>query len=123
SFHLPTNILLITFFNYYYTSFQLDPNDVSEKLKLGLAVVEQVTHLTAFRGFVVTSVLIRVKCATETARKVPSISHKIYSLCLIIFVPWTHFLSEFFGINGAKIMERRNKNIDFIISTRKVLDG
>lgn len=36
----------------------------------GPAVVEQVTHLTAFRGFAGTSVLILVGCATDTARKV-----------------------------------------------------
>ncbi|PRQ37579.1 putative SecY/SEC61-alpha family protein [Rosa chinensis] len=108
SFYLPTNILLIAFFNYYYTFLQLDPDDVSEQLKrqgasiplvrpgkstaaflktvlsrisvlgsaflailaAGPAVVEQVSHLTAFRGFAGTSVLILVGCATDTARKV-----------------------------------------------------
>lgn len=108
SFYLPTNILLIAFFNYYYTFLQLDPDDVSEQLKrqgasiplvrpgkstaeyiktvlsrisvlgslflailaAGPAVVEQTTHLTAFRGFAGTSVLILVGCATDTARKV-----------------------------------------------------
>ncbi|XP_062078581.1 preprotein translocase subunit SCY1, chloroplastic [Humulus lupulus] len=108
SLYLPTNILLIAFFNYYYTFLQLDPDDVSEQLKrqgasiplvrpgkstaaflktvlsrisvlgsgflavlaAGPAVVEQVTHLTAFRGFAGTSVLILVGCATDTARKV-----------------------------------------------------
>ncbi|KAH9611492.1 hypothetical protein KSS87_005645 [Heliosperma pusillum] len=108
SFYIPTNILLIAFFNYYYTFLQLDPDDVSEQLKrqgasiplvrpgrstaafiktvlgrisvlgsgflailaAGPAVVEQVTHLTAFRGFAGTSVLILVGCATDTARKV-----------------------------------------------------
>ncbi|XP_048140787.1 preprotein translocase subunit SECY, chloroplastic-like [Rhodamnia argentea] len=30
---LPTNVLLIAFFNYYYTSLQLDTDDVSERLK------------------------------------------------------------------------------------------
>ncbi|MQL85543.1 hypothetical protein Taro_018065 [Colocasia esculenta] len=106
--YLPTNILLIAFFNYYYTFLQLDPDDVSEQLKrtgasiplvrpgkstaaflktvlsrisvlgsaflailaAGPAVVEQTTHLTAFRGFAGTSVLILVGCATDTARKV-----------------------------------------------------
>lgn len=34
------------------------------------AIVEAVTHLTAFRGFAGTSVLILVGCATDTARKV-----------------------------------------------------
>lgn len=34
------------------------------------ALVEGVTHLTAFRGFAGTSVLILVGCATDTARKV-----------------------------------------------------
>ncbi|XXG51713.1 hypothetical protein AAC387_Pa03g0225 [Persea americana] len=106
--YLPTNILLIAFFNYYYTFLQLDPDDVSEQLKrqgasiplvrpgkstaayiktvlsrisvlgsaflailaAGPAVVEQITHLTAFRGFAGTSVLILVGCATDTARKV-----------------------------------------------------
>ncbi|CAL5434611.1 unnamed protein product [Camellia sinensis] len=68
----------------------LDPDDVSEQLKrqavlsrisdlgsaflailaAGPAVIEQTTHLTAFRGFVGTSVLILVGCATDTARKV-----------------------------------------------------
>lgn len=33
SFYLPTNVLLIAFFNYYYTFLQLDPDDVSEQLK------------------------------------------------------------------------------------------
>ncbi|XP_010687713.2 preprotein translocase subunit SECY, chloroplastic [Beta vulgaris subsp. vulgaris] len=108
SFYIPTNIILIAFFNYYYTFLQLDPDDVSEQLKrqgasiplvrpgrstaafiktvlsrisvlgsfflavlaAGPAVVEQVTHLTAFRGFAGTSVLILVGCATDTARKV-----------------------------------------------------
>ncbi|XP_010489581.1 PREDICTED: preprotein translocase subunit SCY1, chloroplastic-like [Camelina sativa] len=108
SFYLSTNILLIAFFNYYYTFLQLDPDDVSEQLKrqgasiplvrpgkstalfiktvlgrisvlgsaflavlaAGPAVVEQITHLTAFRGFAGTSVLILVGCATDTARKV-----------------------------------------------------
>ncbi|KAI9117405.1 hypothetical protein K1719_011571 [Acacia pycnantha] len=108
SFYLPMNILLIAFFNYYYTFLQLDPDDLSEQLKrqgasiplvrpgrttaifiktvlsrisvlgstflailaAGPAVVEQVTHLTAFRGFAGTSILILVGCATDTARKV-----------------------------------------------------
>ncbi|XP_047947204.1 preprotein translocase subunit SCY1, chloroplastic-like [Salvia hispanica] len=108
SLYLPTNILLIAFFNYYYTFLQLDPDDVSEQLKrqgasiplirpgkstalfiktvlsrisvlgsvflailaAGPAVIEQATHLTAFRGFAGTSVLILVGCATDTARKV-----------------------------------------------------
>ncbi|KAJ1410300.1 SecY/SEC61-alpha family [Sesbania bispinosa] len=108
SFYLPFNILLIAFFNYYYTFLQLDPDDVSEQLKrqgasiplvrpgrstatfiktvlsrisvlgstflailaAGPAVVEQTTHLTAFRGFAGTSILILVGCATDTARKV-----------------------------------------------------
>jgi len=33
SLYLPTNVLLIAFFNYYYTFLQLDPDDVSEQLK------------------------------------------------------------------------------------------
>lgn len=33
SLYVPTNILLIAFFNYYYTFLQLDPDDVSEQLK------------------------------------------------------------------------------------------
>ncbi|KAK7411543.1 hypothetical protein VNO78_02977 [Psophocarpus tetragonolobus] len=108
SLYLPFNILLIAFFNYYYTFLQLDPDDVSEQLKrqgasiplvrpgrstatfiknvlsrisvlgstflailaAGPAVVEQITHLTAFRGFAGTSILILVGCATDTARKV-----------------------------------------------------
>ncbi|KAL9224130.1 hypothetical protein vseg_000198 [Gypsophila vaccaria] len=108
SFYTPTNIMLIAFFNYYYTFLQLDPDDVSEQLKrqgasiplvrpgrstavfiktvlgrisvlgsgflailaAGPALVEQATHLTAFRGFAGTSVLILVGCATDTARKV-----------------------------------------------------
>ncbi|XP_022731728.1 preprotein translocase subunit SCY1, chloroplastic isoform X3 [Durio zibethinus] len=108
SLYLPTNILLIAFFNYYYTFLQLDPDDVSEQLKrqgasiplvrpgkstaaflktvlsrisvlgsvflailaAGPAVIEQTTHLTVFRGFAGTSVLILVGCATDTARKV-----------------------------------------------------
>lgn len=39
-------------------------------LAAGPAVIEQATHLTAFRGFAGTSVLILVGCATDTARKV-----------------------------------------------------
>ncbi|VAI16482.1 unnamed protein product [Triticum turgidum subsp. durum] len=108
SFYLPTNVLLIAFFNYYYTFLQLDPDDLSEQLKrtgasiplvrpgkntaafiktvlsrisvlgsaflavlaAGPSVVEQISHLTAFRGFAGTSVLILVGCATDTARKV-----------------------------------------------------
>ncbi|GJN36780.1 hypothetical protein PR202_gb25676 [Eleusine coracana subsp. coracana] len=106
--YLPTNVLLIAFFNYYYTFLQLDPDDLSEQLKrqgasiplvrpgkstaafiktvlsrisvlgsaflavlaAGPSVVEQISHLTAFRGFAGTSVLILVGCATDTARKV-----------------------------------------------------
>ncbi|KAL5229901.1 hypothetical protein ABZP36_028677 [Zizania latifolia] len=106
--YIPTNVLLIAFFNYYYTFLQLDPDDLSEQLKrqgasiplvrpgkstaafiktvlsrisvlgsaflavlaAGPSVVEQITHLTAFRGFAGTSVLILVGCATDTARKV-----------------------------------------------------
>lgn len=106
--YLPTNVLFIAFFNYFYTFLQLDPKDVSDQLKrqgasipsirpgkatatyitnvlgrisvlgstfLGVmaaapALVEGVTHLTAFRGFAGTSVLILVGCATDTARKV-----------------------------------------------------
>lgn len=108
SLYVPTNIVLIAFFNYYYTFLQLDPDDVSEQLKrqgasiplvrpgkstaafiktvlsrisvlgsvflavlaAGPAAIEQATHLTAFRGFAGTSVLILVGCATDTARKV-----------------------------------------------------
>ncbi|BBM98737.1 preprotein translocase subunit SecY [Marchantia polymorpha subsp. ruderalis] len=108
SWYVPTNVMLIGFFNYFYTFLQLDPNDLSDQLKrqgasvpairpgkatatyienvlgrisvlgsafLGLmaaapALVEGVTHLTAFRGFAGTSVLILVGCATDTARKV-----------------------------------------------------
>eukprot|EP00850_Spirogloea_muscicola_P009670 SM000054S18156 [mRNA] locus=s54:589318:592545:- [translate_table: standard] len=106
--YLPTNVLLIAFFNYFYTFLQLDPSDVSEQLKrqgasipavrpgkatatfitnvlakisvlgsafLGVmaaapAAVEAFTHLTAFRGFAGTSILILVGCASDTARKV-----------------------------------------------------
>ncbi|CAM6070524.1 unnamed protein product [Sphagnum tenellum] len=106
--YLPTNVLLIAFFNYFYTFLQLDPADVSEQLKrqgasipsvrpgkatatfitnvlsrisvlgsafLGImavapSLVEGVTHLTTFRGFAGTSVLILVGSATDTARKV-----------------------------------------------------
>lgn len=39
-------------------------------LAAGPAVIEQTTHLTAFRGFAGTSILILVGCATDTARKV-----------------------------------------------------
>lgn len=108
SLYLPANVLLIAFFNYFYTFLQLDPKDVSEQLKrqgasipsvrpgkataafiettlgrisvLGSAflgimalapfLVEGVTHLTTFRGFAGTSVLILVGSATDTARKV-----------------------------------------------------
>ncbi|CAM6087390.1 unnamed protein product [Calypogeia fissa] len=106
--YVPTNVLLIGFFNYFYTFLQLDPADLSDQLKrqgasipavrpgkatgtyitnilgrisvLGSAflgvmaaapsLVEGVTHLTAFRGFAGTSILILVGCATDTARKV-----------------------------------------------------
>ncbi|KAL9272993.1 Preprotein translocase subunit SCY1, chloroplastic-like protein [Drosera capensis] len=125
SFYLPTNILLIAFFNYYYTFLQLDPDDVSEQLKrqgasiplvrpgrstaayiktvlsrisvlgsaflailaAGPALIEQTTHLTAFRGFAGTSVLILVGCATDTARKVQAeiISQKYKNIELYDF--------------------------------------
>ncbi|GAB4838192.1 protein kinase-like protein scy1 [Ancistrocladus abbreviatus] len=125
SFYVPTNILLIAFFNYYYTFLQLDPDDVSEQLKrqgasiplvrpgrstaafiktvlsrisvlgsaflailaAGPAVIEQTTHLTAFRGFAGTSVLILVGCATDTARKVQAeiISQKYKNIELYDF--------------------------------------
>ena len=39
-------------------------------LAAGPSVVEQISHLTAFRGFAGTSVLILVGSATDTARKV-----------------------------------------------------
>jgi protein transport protein SEC61 subunit alpha len=39
-------------------------------LAAGPSVIEQISHLTAFRGFAGTSVLILVGCATDTARKV-----------------------------------------------------
>ncbi|KAH7861318.1 hypothetical protein Vadar_024528 [Vaccinium darrowii] len=39
-------------------------------LAAGPALIEQTTHLIAFRGFAGTSVLILVGCATDTARKV-----------------------------------------------------
>lgn len=39
-------------------------------LAAGPAVIEQTAHLTAFRGFAGTSILILVGCATDTARKV-----------------------------------------------------
>ncbi|XP_002993375.2 preprotein translocase subunit SCY1, chloroplastic isoform X1 [Selaginella moellendorffii] len=108
SFYLPTNAVLIAFFNYFYTFLQLDPSDVSDQLKrqgasipsvrpgkataafietvltrisvldstflvimaVSPAAVEWLTHLTAFRGFAGTSILILVGCATDTARKV-----------------------------------------------------
>ncbi|GAB2219161.1 hypothetical protein Droror1_Dr00006792 [Drosera rotundifolia] len=125
SFYLPTNILLIAFFNYYYTFLQLDPDDVSEQLKrqgasiplvrpgrstaayiktvlsrisvlgsaflailaAGPALIEQTSHLTAFRGFAGTSVLILVGCATDTARKVQAeiISQKYKNIELYDF--------------------------------------
>eukprot|EP00850_Spirogloea_muscicola_P001462 SM000005S17259 [mRNA] locus=s5:992504:995617:- [translate_table: standard] len=79
--YLPTNVLLIAFFNYFYTFLQLDPSDVLAKISvlgsafLGVmaaapAAVEAFTHLTAFRGFAGTSILILVGCASDTARKV-----------------------------------------------------
>ncbi|CAL5439108.1 unnamed protein product [Camellia sinensis] len=51
-------------------------------LAAGPAVIEQTTHLTAFWGFVGTSVLILVGCATDTARKVQAeiISQKYKSI-------------------------------------------
>jgi protein transport protein SEC61 subunit alpha len=41
-------------------------------LAAGPSVVDQISHLTAFRGFAGTSVLIFVGCATDTARKIPA---------------------------------------------------
>eukprot|EP00270_Netrium_digitus_P013538 TRINITY_DN4508_c0_g2_i1.p1 TRINITY_DN4508_c0_g2~~TRINITY_DN4508_c0_g2_i1.p1 ORF type:complete len:524 (-),score=103.75 TRINITY_DN4508_c0_g2_i1:59-1630(-) len=118
--YVPSNVVLIAFFNYFYTFLQLDPDDVSEQLKrqgasipntrpgkatatyitnvlsrisvlgsafLGVlcaapALVEATTHLTAFRGFAGTSVLILVGCASDTARKVRAelISQKYRSI-------------------------------------------
>ena len=65
---------------------QLEPKDLSEQLKrtgaaipgsvfLGAlsaapAAVEAITHLSAFRGFAGTSVLIMVGVATDTARRI-----------------------------------------------------
>ncbi|GAB2219163.1 hypothetical protein Drorol1_Dr00006794 [Drosera rotundifolia] len=125
SFDPHTNILLIAFFNYYYTFLPLDPDDVSEQLKrqgasiplvrpgrstaayiktvlsrisvlgsaflailaAGPALIEQTTHLTAFRGFAGTSFLILVGCATDTARKVQAeiISQKYKNIELYDF--------------------------------------
>ncbi|KAJ9548369.1 hypothetical protein OSB04_020912 [Centaurea solstitialis] len=91
AFYLPTNILLIGFFNYYYTflhSFRTTWQKHAAFIKTvlsrisvlgsvflavlaaGPAVVEQTMHLTAFQGFAGTSVLILVDCATDAARKV-----------------------------------------------------
>nr|TKR97336.1 hypothetical protein D5086_0000215590 [Populus alba] len=141
SFYLPTNILLIAFFNYYYTFLQLDPDDVSEQLKrqgasiplvrpgkstaaflktvlsrisvlgsaflailaAGPSVIEQISHLTAFRGFAGTSVLILVGCATDTARKVQAeiISQKYKNI-------------EFYDIDSAR--NRRHELPKFFVS-------
>ncbi|KAG6740805.1 hypothetical protein POTOM_056274 [Populus tomentosa] len=141
SFYLPTNILLIAFFNYYYTFLQLDPDDVSEQLKrqgasiplvrpgkstaaflktvlsrisvlgsaflailaAGPSVIEQISHLTAFRGFAGTSVLILVGCATDTARKVQAeiISQKYKNI-------------EFYDIDCAR--NRRHELPKFFVS-------
>eukprot|EP00798_Chlamydomonas_sp_ICE-L_P023324 gene23324-30566_t len=96
--YLPTNIALIIFFNYYYTFLQLEPKELAEQLKKGGAAIpavrpgrqtaeyvtntltrmsilgslflEGITHLTAFRGFAGTSVLIMVGVATDTARRI-----------------------------------------------------
>ncbi|KAG6739782.1 hypothetical protein POTOM_057397 [Populus tomentosa] len=141
SFYLPTNILLIAFFNYYYTFLQLDPDDVSEQLKrqgasiplvrpgkstaaflktvlsrisvlgsaflailaAGPSVIEQISHLTAFRGFAGTSVLILVGCATDTARKVQAeiISQKYKNI-------------EFYDIDSAR--NKRHELPKFFVS-------
>lgn len=36
------------------------------------------------------------------------IVHMHYSLCAIVFAPWAHFVGEFFGSNGAKVMGRKS---------------
>ena len=68
SLYLPTNILLIAFFNYYYTFLQLDPDDVSEQLKRQGASVP----------------LVRPGKSTAAFIKTVNFSHFRYNFCFII---------------------------------------
>ncbi|KAH7860694.1 hypothetical protein Vadar_016896 [Vaccinium darrowii] len=65
SFYLPTNILLIAFFNYYYTFLQLDPDDVSEQLKrqgASIPLVRPGKSTAAFIKTVISHLLEYVGC-------------------------------------------------------------
>ncbi|XP_021277134.1 preprotein translocase subunit SCY1, chloroplastic isoform X2 [Herrania umbratica] len=60
SLYLPTNILLIAFFNYYYTFLQLDPDDVSEQLKRQGASIPLVRPGKSTAAFLKTVILFSV---------------------------------------------------------------
>jgi len=73
SFYLPFNILLIAFFNYYYTFLQLDPDDVSEQLKRQGASIPLVrpgrstatfikTVISSFSSFALYDFLLIITC-------------------------------------------------------------
>jgi hypothetical protein len=80
SLYLPTNILLIAFFNYYYTFLQLDPDDVSEQLKRQGASVP----------------LVRPGKSTAAFIKMVNFSHLRYNFCFIIERKGLQKLKEFF---------------------------
>jgi hypothetical protein len=80
SLYLPTNILLIAFFNYYYTFLQLDPDDVSEQLKRQGASVP----------------LVRPGKSTAAFIKTVNFSHLRYNFCFIIERKGLQKLKEFF---------------------------
>lgn len=64
SLYLPTNILLIAFFNYYYTFLQLDPDDVSEQLKrqgASFPLVRPGKSTAAFIKTVISTLLIELR--------------------------------------------------------------
>lgn len=54
SLYLPANVLLIAFFNYFYTFLQLDPKDVSEQLKRQGASIPSVRPGKATAAFIET---------------------------------------------------------------------
>ena len=64
SLYLPANVLLIAFFNYFYTFLQLDPKDVSEQLKRQGASIPSVRPGKATAAFI----------ETVSSRTLPSIS-------------------------------------------------
>lgn len=58
--YLPTNIVMIAFFNYYYTFLQLDPDDVSEQLKRQGASIPLVRPGKSTAAFIKTVIFFNV---------------------------------------------------------------